>query len=577
MTTKLGADVTRPKTDRAADWPTVGMVALIVLFGLALRLWGIGWSLPDARHPLATYHPDELVNLAAAQKADIPHGQFDIEFYNYGAFYFYMASFAQTVARGYGAIPTPRAVDAAAGPEAAMVAAAPERAALFLVGRLVTALLGTATIVVIFALGRRLFGSRAGLIAAHFYALAPLAVVHSHFLTVDVPATFFVALALLAAARLLDLPTWREYALAAIWSGLAAATKYNAGLVLVAPVAAHFLNLSPGACRKHRAAQLVVLLCVAALTFLIACPGPWLNFGAFWDGTYPGSGVRYELFEHSRTGHGDLFTGTGPGWWYHLVVSLRFGLGLPLLLLAIGGLVLAATRRTKGDWLLLAFFLVYYGATGLSAVRFARYMIPLFPVLCVFAARLITGASERRPVRQLLAFAAVVASVLTVWMSIGYDAAMASRDPRDIAADLLERTAPQGASIAFATVPWFYSPPLSPGFGALAAPQRAAAAARATRFQLRAPAHDWDASVLTPSPDYVVISNLESAGTLDRLHRPAAVRFAAAIPPGYRVARIGHSGIAPIVGFGAGIVPEDLMYILPVITIYERPTGFNGR
>ena len=31
-----------------------GWLALITALGLALRLWGITWSLPDARHPLAT-------------------------------------------------------------------------------------------------------------------------------------------------------------------------------------------------------------------------------------------------------------------------------------------------------------------------------------------------------------------------------------------------------------------------------------------------------------------------------------------------------------------------------------------
>ena len=170
------------------------LLALVVILGLFLRVEGIRWSLPDARHPLATYHPDELINLEAALKVDIPHLQLDTEFYNYGALYFYMVSFAHTVARGWGFIPsTPQSVTAL------MPEAAPERAALFLVGRSVTAIMGTLTIVAVYFLGRRLYGRRAGLLAALLYAVAPLAVVHAHFLTVDVPATFFVTMALLSA------------------------------------------------------------------------------------------------------------------------------------------------------------------------------------------------------------------------------------------------------------------------------------------------------------------------------------------------------------------------------------------
>src|SRR2546423_1533266 len=76
------------------DRRTPLLVALIVLLGLALRLWGLGWSLPDARHPAATYHPDERIDLSAAQQADIPHLKFDIGFYNYGTLYFYGVSLA---------------------------------------------------------------------------------------------------------------------------------------------------------------------------------------------------------------------------------------------------------------------------------------------------------------------------------------------------------------------------------------------------------------------------------------------------------------------------------------------------
>jgi len=559
---------------------------LITLLGLALRLWGIGWSLPDARHPLATYHPDELVNLGAARAADIPHGQFDIQFYNYGAFYFYLVSFAQTVASGWGLIPA-----APQNPTPAQLAA--ENAALFLTGRVVTALLGTATILVIFALGHRGYGRRAGLLAALLYALAPLAVVHAHFLTVDVPATFFVALALLWAVRLLAVPpiyaagcrlpqagpghtgigplaTWKDYVLAGVWVGLAAATKYTAGLVLIAPIVAHLLAKAPGACNRHRAAQWVVLLCLTALVFLLACPGPLLNLEAFWEGTYPGSGVRYELLEHARTGHGDLFIATGPGWWYHLVISLNFGLGLPLLLLAIAGFLFACVRRSKPDKILLAFFLLAYLAASASAVRFARYMIPLFPVLCVWVARLVTEPFPRRSVRQAMAAVGALVTVGTAVYAFSLTRLMALRDPRDTVADRLEQTAPQGASVAFAKIPWFYSPPLSPLFGALAAPTRARAAEETTRFQLRIPPAEWDQSVLTPPPDYVLLSNLETLHAVDRLRLAPAVSFVQAIPADYR--RHVFPPPAPVYGlprFGP-IVPEDLLYIMPTLTVYAK-------
>jgi 4-amino-4-deoxy-L-arabinose transferase-like glycosyltransferase len=551
------------------DWPTIGVVALIVLFGLLLRLWGIGWSLPDAHHPLATYHPDELVNLNAARQADLPHGKLDIGFYNYGAFYFYLVSFAQTFARGYGLIPAqPQALEST--PLTRLILSAPENAALFLAGRLVTTLMGAATIAVVFALGNRLAGKRTGYVAALLYAIAPLAVIHGHFLTVDVPATLFVSLALLWSLRLLSYQTWRDYALAATWCGLAAATKYNTGLVLIAPLTAHFLNRIPTACQAHRGGQFVVLLAVAALAFLIGCPGPVLNLDAFWDGlpTYPGSGVRYELFEHARTGHGLLFVNTGPGWWYHLVVSLPYGLGIPLLLLALAGVGFACVRHTRGDIILLVFLLVYYGSTGLSAVRFARYMIPLFPVCCVLAARLVTVAYGRPQLQRALQVVGALVVALTLLYTVSLTRLMAQPDPRDVAAAAMERELPQGASVAFAKIPWFFSPPLSPYFGAPAAPVRARAAQTTPRFRLRIPTDEWDTSVLNPPPDAIVLSNIETMHDVDRLHLAAPTRFMRAIPTGYRVEQFGPG---PVFGLPNGaILPEDLLYIMPTLTLYRK-------
>lgn len=560
-----------PEQKKRFDWRgmdrrdklALGLLLLIVVLGMGLRFRGIGWSLPDARHPLATYHPDERVNLNAALQADISHGQFDIHFYNYGTFYFYMANLAQTIGAGYGAIPKlpPQG--------AALAEQAPTNAGLFLAGRVVTALLGTLTLPVLYALGRRTFGRKAGLLAALLYGVAPLAVLHAHFFTVDVPATFFVTLTLLWSARLLTEPNWKNYALAAIWTGLAAATKYNAGLVVIAPIVAHFLNSVPGTCRKHRGAQFVVLLAVTLLTFLIACPGPWLNFKEFWDGIdgYPGSGLRYELIEHPRTGHGYLFTNTGNGWWYHLSVSLPFGLGIGLLLVGLIGLLLSARQRTKSDWLLLAFFLVYFGVAGLSTIRFARYMLPLFPVFCLWSARFLTQL--RLPSKtDLIVF--LLFPLFPLFGSYYLLQCMTSPDPRDTAADYLEQHAPQGAVIAFATVPWFYSPPLSPRFGELAAPSRARAAHEVTRFQLRIPSSDWDRSVFTPIPNYVVLSDVETMHPVKRLQLEAPSTFVGTIPcPNMRLFRPPPTR-DPL--YNAMIIPEDIMYVRPTISIYFPST-----
>lgn len=555
------------------EWPSVGFVSLIVLLGLALRLWGIGWSLPNAQHPRTTYHPDELVNLAATMNVDLAHGQLDTQFYNYGTLSFYLGSFAQTFGRGYGLIPTtpPVPADTTLSPVEQSVRASPELASLFLAGRLMTALLGTATIALLFALGNRLYGRVAGFMAAGLYAVAPLAVVHAHFLTVDVPATFFVTLALLFAARLLTEQSWKSYVLAGAACGLCAATKYNTGLIVIAPIIAHLQNQIPGTCQLHRKAHLTVMLIAAFFAFFIACPGPIINWNVFWNGTYIGSGVRYELFEHSRTGHGPEFAQTGLGWTYHLLVSLPYGMGIPLLLMSLAGLVYACRQCHRGDLILLAFCVLYYVATGLSAVRFARYMLPLYPVLCLFAARLICEPFPNLTTRRVMRVVGGLVLAFTGGYAFSLTRLMTLPDPRDIAASYLNDHARPGASIAFATVPWYYSPPLSTGFGELGAPSRIRAAQAVTRYQLRlpAPATEWDQSVLSPTPDYICLSNIETLHVVDRLHQANAVAWMNAIPKSYDRKTFGTSdvfGLPP----DRTILPGDLLYIMPILTLYEK-------
>ena len=62
---------------------------------------------------------------------------------------------------------------------------------MLLLGRWLTVLVGVGTVLLTFALGKRLYGEKTGAWAAAFLAAAPAAVIFSHYLTVDVPATFF--------------------------------------------------------------------------------------------------------------------------------------------------------------------------------------------------------------------------------------------------------------------------------------------------------------------------------------------------------------------------------------------------
>ncbi len=194
-----------------------GALPLFCVLALALRLWGITWGLPSATHYFS-YHPDESVVLETSSLTmNVFAGRLLPHYYNYPSLQLYLVCFTNTLAALFGA------VDIVPKNFAQWY---PQWAKMYLVGRLLTVGMGVGTVWVTYTVGATVWGRRAGLAAALILATMPLHAQQSHFLTVDVPATFWVMLSLLWSVRLAtDYPKPLKAALlAGLFAGFAAAT-----------------------------------------------------------------------------------------------------------------------------------------------------------------------------------------------------------------------------------------------------------------------------------------------------------------------------------------------------------------
>jgi 4-amino-4-deoxy-L-arabinose transferase-like glycosyltransferase len=529
-------------------------LALVVVAAVGLRLWGVTWSLP-AGERLLTYHPDEGVNLVSGVLQDgrlRPH--LDLGFYNYGTLYFYVWQAAAAVNSAYGLLSWP-------SPPAAP--STDSAGALILVGRLISVLSAALTVLLCGLITRRLQGRRGGLVAAAVVAVAPLSVIHSRFATVDAFATLLTTAALWASVRACrDGRTWLWLAVAGGLAGLAGAARYNAVLVLAAPLASALCIQAPW---RRRALYALGAAAACAILFLVACPGAFLNWPRF------SADLLFEM-RKSRTGMGLLFAQTGNGWWYHLVTSLRLALGWPLLAAGLAGWALLARRGVREAAPVAAFALVTYALIGAAAVRFWRYVMPLLPALALGASALVaccgTGRRFRAPTvgGTLVAVGVAYAS----WLSMAYTRLMVTPDPRDQAAVAVRAAGPE-ATVAFATTPWYWSPPLAPEFGlpSSGASRRRAVLASEAGARLRLPAEDaeWDQSALSPPPTVVTVSDLESQDAL-RLRVESAVAFMAALQPRREQAFEGRAEALGLRLRKEPTLPNDLLYIWPRVTLY---------
>ncbi len=108
--------------------------------------------------------------------------------------------------------------------------------------RLVTAAMFLGTILIGYKIANSFCGQNAARITALIFATSAGFVEQTHYLTTDIPVTFWMMLTLFFASRIILEPTTKNYVAAGLCTGLATATKYNGLAVGLAIVAAHLLS-----------------------------------------------------------------------------------------------------------------------------------------------------------------------------------------------------------------------------------------------------------------------------------------------------------------------------------------------
>ncbi len=391
--------------------------------GALLRVYGLDFGLP---HPQA--RPDEGVLLHRA--LSVASGDPNPHFFNYPSLHIYFSALAYGLyylcLLGVGQFE---------GPSDLVARFVEDPSELYLVGRSLSVLMGTVTILACALLADRISGRRAAVVAAWLLSVTFLHVRDSHFLAVDIPATFWgcLAIALLCyRGSVVDAPRpWP----AAVILGLAIATKYNLALFLPALVFAGF-SRHPDS-RSEGVREAASLLGIAAATFFLTSPFVVIDAGTF---------LEHLIFEaqHFGGGHGETL---GNGWWYHLSVSLRHGLGLPLLLISLGGSFWLARTATRNGTIICLALLPYFLVSGAGNTLFVRYALPLVPLLCVAAASWIIHHTRTRPAASALI--TILVGSATLVPSIQHVSLLNKLDSRVVASRWIQSHLP-GGTIAIA-------------------------------------------------------------------------------------------------------------------------------
>ena len=322
-----------------------------------------------------------------------------------------------------------------------------DQASGYLWVRILDALLGSLTVLLVFEFGRRAYGWLAGFFGAAALSVAFLHVRDSHFGTLDIPLTLASTAALYIAYRTIRSHGLRPLLLNGVSLGVAASLKYNGALVFAAIAAAQTLRARTERSRWTRLlARLALIAGVGVATLALTSPFLALDPGMTQHG------VGY-IFAH-------LGTATAPAiGWVQLSLALWYGIDPVLVLLAVVGVGYAAWRHQPADWIILTFLLVHFALIGAGRSVFFRYADPMIPPLLLLGGRALAALVEMtargRARRLALAVAFVLIAVAPLVHDVGYDLLIQQTDTRTLAFDWLAEHAPAGSRAA---VPYMAGP-----------------------------------------------------------------------------------------------------------------------
>ncbi len=418
-------------------WRYWGPLSVVLAVAFALRLWGIKQGLPYV------YDVDEYGHFVPEAVRMFDHGLNPRYFVNppaltyllhvvFGVWFGLLGSSSHTsIAHEF--------------------ALHPER--FFLLARVAVALLGTTSVWLLYLVGARLFDRAVGLLASTVMAVAFLPVFYGHLALNDAPTLAPLTLSLLGTAGVLRRGRLVDYLLAGVGLGLAAATKYTAGVMILPLLGAAVAQYRDGA-REHQqdvAIGTSLALVAALAAYLIANPYSLLDFHAFR--------AELELQSHyTEMSKASWIGGPARGSFVYYLWSFTWGLGWVPALAAFGGAVTIWRRDQRVGWVLVPVAVLYLLFLSLQGRYFGRWLLPIFPIACLlaasFALELASWGARRAPQLRtaFVALAMIALVVQGVVYSIHSGLVLSRPDTRNLTRAWMVEHIPAGAKIVLEPV-----------------------------------------------------------------------------------------------------------------------------
>jgi len=394
-------------------------------------------------NPIRSYHPDEYAIIKILSSIEPQKFNFNPHVYSIGGVYLYFVGFLLFLLAKLNFISlTKDIIFYFFHPE--------EIAKFYIVGRIVTAIYGVGVILLSYSLCKKVFKKdmTKNFLSSFLILFAPLIILNSHYMYVDIPGLFWIMACLFITSSCIEKFSFKKVLLAGIFSGLACGTKITFFVSLIIPVLGIILILKNF---KNIFKSICLILIGFFVSFFITNPYFFLTFPA----------PLAELKQHTGLSFNGKF--------YFL--SLKYGLGVPLLIFALTGTILNLSfikeRENIEKKILFLFFLwtiFFFIFISMFSKNFARYILPIIPAFVILGVDgwFLILNKTRKFFKFLIMSFIIFVSFFTFIYGMSYEMLFVQKNTRTEAGEWIKQNIKVAETIGVTEVPWqFQMPPFN--------------------------------------------------------------------------------------------------------------------
>lgn len=313
---------------------------------------------------------------------------------------------------------------------------------IYLIGRIFFVACSTFCVFALYLMSKKIYSNTIALIATILFSFSFLPIQQSKFMKGDTLGTLFLLLAFYFLAstiqdNLSQKSEIKKYILAGVFMGLAIASRFTLWVGLLSLI---FMCLTSKSKLGKRVKNCFILGFTSVVVFLIVTPSLLLEFHNFM------ASARMVMSDLSCY---NIPTGGLPTWLFYLTEHLHKGIGLPLEIVAIIGILYSLYKKEDIGFII---FLVLFFIILNQPANFERYLIPTIPFLILFAAKFMHQITSKLKVTSFQRN--IIIGIITIGLilpnllnTIKYNYLITQPDTRIIARKFIESTIQKGSKI----------------------------------------------------------------------------------------------------------------------------------